>query len=217
MNEEEALASDICSKCLRLFIPTPSQVRLRSHRCRDCRRETQRQWTKKNQSHVQKYARNRYKTHGDRNRLYAIWRGMISRCENPEHHYYSYYGGRGIRVCERWRTSFEAFASDMCPRPVGKFSLDRIDNNGPYCPENCRWATKQEQARNRRSSHYLDFQGQIKTIAEWSEITGIPAGLVSIRIVRLKWTTEQALTTPIMSPSEAAQFGNQKRCNKTEN
>jgi hypothetical protein len=104
---------------------------------------------------------------------FSIWTNMRSRCRNQNADGYINYGGRGITVCDRWDRSFEAFFEDMGPRPSPRHSIDRINNNGPYAPENCRWATKQEQARNSRQNHLIEIDGVTRCVAEWSEISGV--------------------------------------------
>src|SRR6516162_1801432 len=100
---------------------------------------------------------------------YHTWAGMKSRCTNPLHKNYSLYGGRGIIVCERWLNSFEAFLADMGEKPAKK-SLDRINNDGPYSPENCRWASQKQQCRNSKINRLITCNGVTKTIIEWSEL-----------------------------------------------
>jgi len=114
-----------------------------------------------------------------------IWGGVIARCLDVNNKAYPHYGGRGIKMCDRWRNSFVAFFEDMGPRPSPGHSLDRYpDNNGNYEPGNCRWATLSEQNRNKRTNRLLTFDGITKTITEWSEITGLPFNTINNRIIR---------------------------------
>ncbi len=140
---------------------------------------------------------------------YRAWHGMRSRCRdtaNPR------YGGRGLTVCERWR-SFENFYADMGPKPeIGRScQLDRIDNDGHYCPENCRWATIKQQARNRCSNRLIEYNGYIKTLSEWAESSGITTGCLYRRI-SYGWTLDRALSSPSWGPSHECCVG----CQTTE-
>lgn len=98
---------------------------------------------------------------------------MKQRCANPKNYAYSRYGGRGIIVCERWRSSFESFFSDLGPRPSAAHSLDRIDNNGNYEPGNVRWATREEQGNNKRNNRLFELNGETKSLKQWSREFGV--------------------------------------------
>lgn len=114
---------------------------------------------------------------------YVSWTAMISRCENPHRSHFSAYGGRGIRVCQRWRQSFESFLQDMGPRPRGT-TLDRINVDGNYEPTNCRWATVREQANNVRDNVRLTIDGRTQTAAEWAREYGVSPYTVYSRVKR---------------------------------
>lgn len=100
--------------------------------------------------------------------LYATWRGMRQRCISPTCKDYPHYGGRGIRVCERWLNSFNNFVADMGPRPSNKHTIDRIDNSKDYEPGNVRWATRAEQSLNRRCTRFRTINGVTKSRAQWA-------------------------------------------------
>lgn len=138
----------------------------------------------------------RFAIHGLSHRPeHGAWSQMIQRCTNERTKAYADYGGRGIRVCQRW-LSFQQFIEDMGPRPSPEHTIDRIDNNGNYEPENCRWATVRQQRRNTRANRLLTMNSQTKTAIEWCEELGMPSSVVYARI-HLGWDDERVLTTPV--------------------
>lgn len=133
---------------------------------------------------------------GGRSAEYTVWIGIKTRCNNKNDHNYLKYGARGIRICERWQNSFLHFLQDMGTRPSADHSIERIDNAGHYEPGNCRWATSEEQANNRRSSRFIEFNGERRTIAQWSKCTGIKQDALLMRL-RKGWSVERALTQSV--------------------
>jgi hypothetical protein len=132
-------------------------------------------------------------THGMlRSPEYEAWHAMKQRCTNPKNKAYANYGGRGIEVCDRWM-SFENFYADMGPRPLG-MSLDRIDNDGPYNPKNCRWATTVQQGNNRRSNKRFVVNGEELTLSELSIRYGISVQTLSWRMYKLGMSAVEAAT-----------------------
>ena len=127
--------------------------------------------------------------------IYRAYRGMFNRCYNPNQKSYKDYGGRGIVVCERWtgRSGFKAFLSDMGERPENA-TLDRIDNDGPYSPENCRWATKDEQAQNKRNNRWITANGRTQTLAQWARELGCNSAAILYRL-RKGMSEQDAVTT----------------------
>lgn len=124
---------------------------------------------------------------------YKIWCNIRQRCYDQGCPAYKYYGGRGIVMCERW-LDYANFVADMGEPPPQR-SLDRIDNDGPYSPNNCRWATRTEQARNKRSAHLISFHGETRSLVEWAEYLGVSRNKLHNRIFR-GWDIERALTQP---------------------
>lgn len=129
-------------------------------------------------------------------RLYNSWHAMIERCEQENYKYYFNYGGRGISVCVEWH-DFERFAMWAINNGYDNSkTLDRIDNDGNYCPENCKWSTKQEQENNKRSNRSVEINGITKNLCKWCEIYGISHITVHSRL-RYGWNIVDAITTPV--------------------
>lgn len=140
------------------------------------------------------FHRQRRVTHGASDtKTYRAWWDMLQRCRNPKLSNFRAYGGRGIRVCDRWQT-FENFLADMGECPAGR-SLDRIDNDGNYEPGNCRWATREQQHGNLQRSVKVTIGGETKCLKQWARHFGIHPATVRYRI-RKGWPAERALTTP---------------------
>jgi hypothetical protein len=132
---------------------------------------------------------------------YRAWRGMLTRCENPTSRGFKWWGGRGIKICERWHT-YENFLADMGRRPSPKHSLDRFpDNNGHYQPGNCRWATSKEQCRNKTSNRLVTVNGKTCSVSEWAEVVGINRNTLSCRLLSLGWNGTDAVLTPVETKS----------------
>lgn len=140
-----------------------------------------------------------YERHGHtrakgRSATHYAWTNMIARCTNPKRPDYRYYGARGIFVCDRWLNSFAAFLADMGERPSAGHSIDRIDNAKGYGPENCRWATKDQQMQNTRGTRLITFGGETMGLNAWARRLGL--NKESLRVRLLKWPIERAFTQP---------------------
>jgi len=132
-------------------------------------------------------------------RLYRCWQAMKARCYQLNNWKYSDYHGRGICVCDEWIHDYIAFRNWALNNGYSdNLTLDRIDNNGNYCPENCRWATARQQSNNTRRNHYVEYNGERRTISEWADHLGMPYNTLNQRFWR-GWSAEKALTTPLKS------------------
>ena len=135
------------------------------------------------------------KRHGETgSSLHSIWKNMIGRCSCESNTAYGYYGGRGITVCERWLV-YENFRDDMGERPSPNHSVDRINNNGAYSPENCRWATREQQGRNKRNNIMVAIGTEVACIAEWCDRLHLNRDTVYMRL-HIGWTPMQAILAP---------------------
>lgn len=139
-------------------------------------------------------------THGETNQRtttpeFRAWCNIRRRCYDRKTPSFKDYGGRGIVVCERWRTSYDAFLADMGRKPSPSHTLDRIDNNGPYSPENCRWTTRVIQANNTRRNRLLAHNGQVHSVKDWSQLTGLSLSCIWTRLAN-GWSIHDTLTRP---------------------
>jgi len=153
---------------------------------------------------------NRNTTHGlSKTVEYRIYKNIKRRCLNPHNKCFHLYGGRGITMCQGWKSSFESFLSDLGKRPSPKHTIDRKDNFQGYhcghCEEclahqkkaNCQWATPKEQANNRRNNSFLTYKGITKTVSQWAEAIGMSQDNLWQRIAVYGWPVERAIETPI--------------------
>lgn len=132
-------------------------------------------------------------------RLYSIWINMKVRCTNPKTPEYKNYGGRGITICEEWLQNFESFYEWSINNGYrDNLSIDRIDNNGNYEPQNCRWATMEQQANNKTVSQTYTYMGKTKTIAEWAKEKNLKYNTLFNRLKYSHWDIEKALCTPVV-------------------
>lgn len=153
-------------------------------------------------------ARERATIHGMSNHpLFQIWYDMLRRCYDTKRKDFVHYGGRGISVCENWKDKeigMKKFVEDMYDSYKENLELDRIDVNGGYCKENCKWATRQEQVINRRhmgssfDAKFITYDGETLCISQWAERVGLPYKVLVDHLGKLKWSVERALTTPKM-------------------
>ena len=144
----------------------------------------------------------RYDENHNYTRLGRIHHNMKTRCNNPNYDKYQYYGGRGISVCDEWNNSYDSFEEwSLSHGYADDLTLDRIDQDGNYTPENCRWVSIKEQANNRSSNHYLIYNDKTQTLTQWAEETGIPYSCLLQR-VKAGWPVDRIFTEPYHNTHE---------------
>lgn len=140
--------------------------------------------------------------------IYSRWQAMKKRCYQVGTQGYENYGGRGIKVCESWKNNPVAFYEWAIKSGFSEnLTLDRIDVNGDYCPENCRWVTAKEQGRNKRNNHLVEFNGKKMTVSEYSELTGVNRGSIDWRLNQSKMKEKEALNKPIKHQKKGISLG----------
>lgn len=137
--------------------------------------------------------------HGQwRTKVYQAWSAMLRRCNNPKTAHFSRYGGRGIKVCERWQNSFVNFLEDMGQPPSAEHSIDRINGDGDYEPGNCRWATRKEQAQNNKRIKLIEYRGRTLGISDWATVLGVRRATLHNRLKRM--SVAEAFSCPPNQP-----------------
>lgn len=138
-------------------------------------------------------------THGLKDHpLYTTWTNIKYRCFNPNCEYYHHYGGRGIIICDEWRDNFLVFYEWSLKHGWEKgLEIDRIDNEGPYAPWNCRWTTRCEQNNNKRNNHLIEYNGRSQTMTQWAKELGMNVTTLKSRINQRGWSIEDAFTKPV--------------------
>lgn len=181
----------VCIVCESQFM---SDNRRRKTCSIDCKMSLQRKTLGRVPSEIHGFARE-----GEVERLHNIWRGIIKRCVNPKDCSFSRYGGRGISICDEWKTDYVVFRTwALSNNYSDTLTIDRIDNDGNYEPSNCRWVSNAKQSNNRRNSRFIEINGETKTLADWARFYKMPYGSVVARINVYGMTVEQALTEPIV-------------------
>lgn len=181
----------VCIVCESQFV---SDNRRRKTCSIDCKMALQRKTLGRVPSKIHGFARE-----GEVERLHNIWRGMIKRCTNSKDSSFNRYGGRGILICDEWSSSYVTFRTwALLNGYTDVLTIDRIDNDGNYEPNNCRWVSNAEQSNNRRNSRFVEINGETKTLADWARLHNMPYGTVCARINVCGMGVEQALTEPIV-------------------
>ena len=177
--------------------------------CPICMNVAVRRWAKNHKELISKrrsehYYKNRdkfIKKHQETKERYTlrrIWRAIWNRCYNPKHKHYSFYGGRGIGMCEQWlgENGFDNFKRDIGERPSQKHEIDRKNNNLGYFKENCHWVTDYEQSRNKRSNRNITYNGKTQCLTDWAKELGM-SRITLLKRIRIGWSEVKALTTPV--------------------